>query len=302
MILLQITPAYIRNSMDFRTRCDTIITIKVQQESNTLMFFFDIKPWFLKGGRVNMQKAISILHNLQVIRGMEHIPETDEVPAVILLHGFTGSKLEPHRFFLKISRELEALGIASFRFDFLGSGESDGDFEDMTVLKELAEAKTIFEYVSSHPLVDKEKIFVLGFSMGGLVASLLAGDLKDDVYKLILLAPAGNMLEEAKIMEQNSTFIEAKNAFDIGGNLIGKGFIEELKTVKVWDWAAKYQKQVLLIHGTQDQAVSYTQSLLYKENCYKDIAEINLIDGADHTFNSYKWEKEVINAICAFVK
>ena len=249
-----------------------------------------------------MQKAVSIIHNQQVLRGMEHIPEIDEAPAVILLHGFTGSKLEPHRFFLKISRELEAMGFASFRFDFLGSGESDGNFEAMTVLKELAEAKTIFEYVSSHPQVDKDKIIVLGFSMGGLVASLLAGDLQDTIHKLILLAPAGNMAKKAEIMEHNSTFIELENAFDIGGNLIGKDFIEELKTVKVWDQASKYQKQVLLIHGTEDQAVHYKESLLYKENCYKEQAVIHLIDGADHTFNSYEWENEVITAVCSFVK
>ncbi|KLU63127.1 hypothetical protein CEB3_c04770 [Peptococcaceae bacterium CEB3] len=60
---------------------------------------------------------------------MEHFPtdmSDEEIPAVILFHGFTGTKLEPHRLLLKISHALEKLGFASFRFDFLGSGESDG--------------------------------------------------------------------------------------------------------------------------------------------------------------------------------
>jgi uncharacterized protein len=249
-----------------------------------------------------MQSAVSILHNQQVMRGMAHIPMGEKHPAMILLHGFTGSKLEPHRFFLKISRELESLGIASFRFDFLGSGESDGHFEDMTVLKELAEAKTILEYVRSHPSVDPDRIFVLGFSMGGLVASLLAGELPDEIHKLILLAPAGNMADKAEWMKQNNIFIESKNAYDIGGLLIGIPFIEELKTINVYERAARFNSQVLLIHGTKDQAVEYQQSLLYIENCYQDNAVLQLIDGADHTFNSFEWEKTVISAIGEFVK
>lgn len=251
-----------------------------------------------------MQQAVSLLHNNQVMRGMAHIPllEQKKARAVILLHGFTGSKLEPHRFFLKISRELEALGIASFRFDFLGSGESDGNFEDMTVLNELAEAETILEYVRSHPNIDKEKVIVLGFSMGGLVASLLAGDHPEKIEKLILLAPAGSMAAEAKVMETNSTYIEEENAFDIGGNLIGKDFIEELNTIDVWERAKTFKYDVLLIHGSSDQAVSVEDSKKYQEKYYQGQARLHIVNGADHTFNSYHWEKEVIENICEFVK
>lgn len=250
-----------------------------------------------------MQEAVSLLHNNQVMRGMAHIPLAGEkeAPAVILLHGFTGSKLEPHRFFLKISRRLEALGIASFRFDFLGSGESDGDFEDMTVLNELAEAETILDYVRSHPNIDNEKVIVLGFSMGGFVASLLAGDHPQKIEKLILLAPAGSMAAEAKVMVKNSTYIKEESAFDIGGNLIGKGFIEELSTIDVWERAKKFKREVLLIHGSNDQAVPIEDSKKYQEKCYQEHATLHIVTGADHTFNSYHWEKEVIENICNFV-
>lgn len=251
-----------------------------------------------------MQQAVSLLHKNKVMRGMAHFPllAQKKAPAVILLHGFTGSKLEPHRFFLKISRALEELGIASFRFDFLGSGESDGNFEDMTVLNELAEAETILEYVQSHPEIDKEKVIVLGFSMGGLVASLLAGDHPEEIEKLILLAPAGNMAEKVKVMEENSAYIKEENAFDIGGNLIGKDFIAELNSFDVWERAKSFERDVLIIHGTRDEAVSIEESKNYQEKCYQGRAALHLVTGADHTFNSYYWEKEVIENICHFVK
>lgn len=248
-----------------------------------------------------MQEAISILHNEQVMRGMAHLPEREKTPAVILLHGFTGTKLEPHRFFLKVSRQLEAIGIASFRFDFLGSGESDDNFEEMTLLKELDQANTILDYVKSHPVIDENRITVLGFSMGGLVASLLAGDRSEEIEKLILLAPAGNMAEAAEEMERSEPFIESKNAFDIGGNLISYDFINELKTVEVWERASSFKNPVLLIHGTKDQAVPIEESHSFVEKSYQGQSKLVEIEGADHTFNSFHWESQVIAEIVTYL-
>ncbi|MBO9128164.1 alpha/beta fold hydrolase [Bacillus sp. 165] len=248
-----------------------------------------------------MQEAVSIIHQNQTLRGMEHIPDGKEhVPAVILFHGFTGTKLEPHRLFLKISRELEKRGIASFRFDFLGSGESDGNFEDMTVGKEVAEAKTIFEYVQGHPQVDKGRIMVLGFSMGGLVASMLAGELKESIHKLILLAPAGTIGKKSDLFANESNYIPELDAYDAGGNVIGRAFIEEIRTLDAFARAKSYEGKVLLIHGTADQSVPFETSSLYIQKCYGKNATLHVIEGADHTFNKYDWEQNVINAACGF--
>ncbi|MCR2821825.1 alpha/beta hydrolase [Lederbergia panacisoli] len=249
-----------------------------------------------------MQQAVSISHNGFKLRGMEHIPAGEKLPAVILFHGFTGNKLEPHRLFLKISRALEKQGFASFRFDFLGSGESDGDFEDMTVTKEFEEAGTIFEYVKSHPKIDENRIILLGLSMGGLVASLLAGELNNELEKLVLLAPAGTMDQIVEPMEANVPYIASHDAYDHGGNLVGKAFGEDLKTLNVWARAAKYEGKVLLIHGTKDDAVPYEVSKLYIEHCYGDQATLHTIEDGDHTFNSYQWENEVIDSILDFVQ
>jgi pimeloyl-ACP methyl ester carboxylesterase len=247
------------------------------------------------------QQAITIMHNGMALRGMEHIPPGENLPAVILYHGFTGTKLEPHRLFLKISRALEEKGIASFRFDFLGSGESDGDFEDMTVMNELSEARTIFDYVKAHPAVDGKSVSLLGLSMGGLVASLLAGELKEQVDKLILMAPAGTMSRLAEEYSGSAPYIPDIDAYDLGGNAVGKNFIEELSTIDVWKKAADYRNKVLLIHGTNDETVPFGVSSLYITNCYQDNAVFHPIEGAGHTFNSYQWEQEVIRLACDFM-
>jgi pimeloyl-ACP methyl ester carboxylesterase len=251
-----------------------------------------------------VQNAITLTHRGMTLRGMEHIPEKalhERVPAVILFHGFTGTKLEPHRLFLKISRALERQGIASFRFDFLGSGESDGDFEDMTVSKEIDEAHAIVDFVKRDERIDPSRIYLLGLSMGGLVASVVAGERPDDVAKLILMAPAGNMYELiAETIRQGNIDVTAPY-FDHGGNLVGRPFLEDLQTINVFERAKPYDGPVLLIHGTKDDVVPYRVSYMYEQLCYGSRATVHLIEGANHTFDAHRWETEVIETILEFV-
>ena len=251
-----------------------------------------------------MQQAITLNYQGMTLRGMEHVPERKEgerLPAVILYHGFTGDKLEKHRFFLKICRELETLGYASFRYDFLGSGDSDGDFEDMTVSKEIAEAGAILDSVKADPRIDPDRVILLGMSMGGLIASVLAGDRPQDVAKLVLICPAGNMYDFVKYQLDVYLADPNLNHVDLNGNLVGRAFGEDVKQLDVYGRAKQYEGEVMLIHGTNDPTVPFAVSGLYKENCYGDRVTIHPVEGADHTFNKYEWEQEVLRTISAFL-
>lgn len=144
-----------------------------------------------------MQKAIEIKSRNLTLRGMINTPDqaTGKLPTIIILHGFGGNKMGPHFMFVKLSRTLAELGFASVRFDFAGSGESDGEFINMTLSGELEDAENILNYVKSLNFVDNERIGLVGFSMGGAVASMLAGIHGNDIRALCLWSPAGNMPE-----------------------------------------------------------------------------------------------------------
>ncbi|WP_268821841.1 alpha/beta fold hydrolase [Paenibacillus tarimensis] len=250
-----------------------------------------------------MQQAITLNYEGKTLRGMEHIPAASQgpLPAVIMFHGFTGTKLGSHRFFLKISRQLEKLGYAVFRYDFYGSGESDGDFEEMTVSGELADANAILDQVRADPRIDNSRISVIGFSMGGLIASVLAGDRPDDIDRLILLAPAGIMKELIKAAAGDYLASSDAETFDWGGNLIGRAFSVDLETFDVFGRSKAFQKDVLLIHGTEDKTVPAAVSQMYKEQVYGDRARIHYIANCDHNFNSHAWESELIEQIGQFM-
>ena len=193
-----------------------------------------------------MQKAVEIESRNLTLRGMLHIPDnaSGKVPVVCIFHWFTGTKVEPHFIFVKLSRRLEKAGIASLRFDFGGSGESDGDFEDMTILTELEDAKAILDYAKSLPFADAERIGVVGLSMGGTVASLLAGDRKEDVAALCLWAPAGDMgerLTQDRRPEEIQAF-RSKGWWDVGGLTLGIDFLDTALDLDTYKRAASMTK------------------------------------------------------------
>jgi len=99
----------------------------------------------------------------QQVVGMLHLPEgPGRFPAALLLHGFTGTKVEPHRMFVKISRTLAEHGIASLRFDFRGSGDSAGDFEDMTIRSEVADSLEAIKFLARHKHINSRRLALIG--------------------------------------------------------------------------------------------------------------------------------------------
>lgn len=252
-----------------------------------------------------MQKAVEIQSRGLTLRGMMHIPEgiTGKVPIVCIFHGFTGNKMESHFIFVKLSRMLKDKGIASVRFDFGGSGESDGEFIDMTMSNELEDAKAILHYARSLDFVDADKIGVVGLSMGGAVASMLAGDCKEYIRSLCLWAPAGNMGE--LIMHDRSKEdleqIRKTGYWDLGGLLLGAGFIDDVLSLDIFGKAAGYDKNVLLLHGNKDDTVPISTSEKYLK-IYGTKAALHVIEGADHTFNKKDWEGEVLSYTAGFLQ
>ena len=115
-----------------------------------------------------MQRAHGFANEGQQIAGTLHLPNgVGPHPGVLLCHGFTGMRLEAHFLFVKMSRALERAGFASLRFDFRGSGESEGEFREMTVETEVSDALKAVDVFCEVPEVDGGRIGVIGLSLGG---------------------------------------------------------------------------------------------------------------------------------------
>lgn len=224
--------------------------------------------------------------------GVFHQPQgVGPFPAVAIYHGFTGTKVEPHRIFVKMARALCQMGIAVVRFDFRGSGDSEGDFADMTVSREIVDAKRILDFLQEQASVDPNRLGVLGLSMGGAVAASVAG--QDTRVKSLALwaAVADFSLFRAQIdmVEQ----ARKQGYVDLGGNVLNWAFYEDALTQDPLKWAASYKGPALVVHGDGDPTVPVDHADLYY-GAIPGEKEKLIIPKADHTFNSHDWETAVI--------
>lgn len=242
------------------------------------------------------QHAIEVEHHGMTLRGMVYRPARDiRHPAVLLLHGFTGQRIENGFLFVRLARALAKAGVAAVTFDFLHSGESDGSFEEMLVTGELADALRMTDWLRGQPFADRARLGLLGFSLGGLLASCVSA--RTDAYKsLILLAPTteANLSRHA----QREGRSEACSVI-MGPHCLHPRFFDDLKTLDSLADCVRNPRPTLLIQGTDDKAVPPAVSGQFVDAMRRAQVpvETKLIEGADHAFTSPAWRQQLIETV-----
>jgi alpha-beta hydrolase superfamily lysophospholipase len=228
------------------------------------------------------------------LRGFFHKPNQDKHPVCLIFHGFTGQKTGTKFSYVQLSRMLEAKGIASFRFDFLGSGESDGNFVDMTFQDELSCARVILEECLK--MENCTEIYVLGHSMGGAVASELAKIYPDVIKKMVLWAPAFNLPDALHYLTGQ---VERTKTYDHNGYEISDEFVEDILKRDFYQKLDTYQNDLLVIHGTKDTTVPYEISKKYMKLFHEGTKFISIEDG-NHNFDKLSDIKQVLKLTLEF--
>lgn len=246
---------------------------------------------------------------LLTLRGMTHVPPgpgPGPFPAVVFCHGLTGNRIESHFLFVTLARRLEKLGIASLRFDFAGSGESDGDFADMTTSGELADAERAVDYLCTRPDVDAQRLAVIGLSLGGCVAALLAGRRANQLKAAVLLAAVAEPapIINSILMGKRGGQLANQGWIDMSGLKLSRAFIDELGTLDPLAAIAAFNRPVLVVHGTADNSVPSRQARSFADARARVPAptDLHLLEGADHTFMTVDDTEKVSELIDAFLK
>ena len=259
------------------------------------------------------EQAVTIVNEGQSMRGMLHLPGTRSPhPAVILLHGFTGDKTGPHRLFVHTARALAAAGIAVLRFDMRGSGESEGEFQDVTIATELSDAQTALDWLMAHPEIDPQRVGLLGLSLGGLLESILAGRNAGRIRGLAYWSSAAN----AEVFVHTANRTAEKSGVSTGSlmdQLLTNGYImvwsypvglEMIQTFFQQEPLAElrpYTGKALIIHNTSDPVVPVTQATSYADH-FGSRATVHLLDDNTHTFDSPPNERQVIDLTVEWFK
>ncbi|TCD53598.1 alpha/beta fold hydrolase [Alloscardovia theropitheci] len=207
-----------------------------------------------------------------------------QLPLIILSHGY-GSNADVFDSFAQKAAEQ---GYLLYTFDFYGGGpetrSGDPDMLDMSIQTEKADLQSVLSYWKKQSFIDSSYIYLAGFSQGGLISTMVAGEHPADVKALILVAPAFNIPD---IVRQGmSTFgysdisqVPATVSYD--NRTIGHRYIADALSYDVEKDQKAYNGPVLIIHGTADDVVPYS----YSETASHVFSHAQLVtlDGIGHS-------------------
>ncbi len=223
--------------------------------------------------------------------------------AILLIHGFAGGTYD----FENLQHELE--NISNFdTYSFTLPGH-DGVFDEkITYELWIEKAKQEIEY-----LINKgyKKIYVLGHSMGGVIATYIATQYKE-VKKLVLAAPAfeyfgylhGKLSYEnivhkpTQIVKQYGIRLTLNRTFKLPLNCVG-----ELKklVIKYHDCSSKINIPTLIIWGDNDNIVP-KESIEYLEKSIKVNKKIIYVKNSTHNLFKEDIENKLSKEIIKFFK
>lgn len=220
-------------------------------------------------------------------------------PVVLMLHGFTNVRDElpvagtDEKMYERAARVLGEHGMASLRIDFRGSGDSDGAWADTTFTGQIADALAALDYLAALPVVDMERLAVLGFSQGGLVAAQIAArDARVDnvvLWSAVANAPDTykHILSDATVAAGLASGGEPVPVTTMWGAQfeLKTGFFEDLYRYDPLAALAEVDDPLLVVVGLQDTTVTPQPDYGELYLRYHDGEEAFFTVESDHVFN-----------------
>jgi len=259
---------------------------------------------------VSMQKfedrqLVEFINEGTKIFGVIHRPiGEDNPPIVVFCHGLAGHKIGKHRMYVHLSECLSRVGIASFRFDFRGSGDSEGEFGEMSLNGEVSDAVKAIQFIIEQPNLDISRMGVFGRSFGGAIA-VYAAHKFGKIKSLALWSPVYNadQWEEQWEMLETQQIDEEKRheLMRINGQLPSISFYQELFAMDLESELETLNKvPLLLVHGEQDPLVGIQHSEKYIESRVNAPAETKFVrlPHSDHDFTHPDEKLHATNLTC----
>ena len=220
-------------------------------------------------------------------RHIAYVQTQGKEPGVVFLGGFrsdmTGSKA------LHLQAWAEATGRAFLRFDYSGHGQSRGDFVDGAIGDWLEDAAAVIDILTTGPQV------LVGSSMGGWIALLLARDHPDRVAGLVGIAAAPDFTET--MWDSEFSAADRARLVDEGVILrpsdysdepypITRRLIEDGRQNLVLASPLPLPVPVRLLQGTMDTDVPPAVALRLLDHVSSPDLRLTLVRDADHRFST----------------
>ena len=223
------------------------------------------------------------------------VPRQDETfPLVVMAHGHGGTRNEAGGF-TRVAEGLAALGVASIRMDFPGCGDSTESFRLNTLGNMLDDIQASRDFALIQSNVDRERVGLFGFSMGGRLVLLLSA--QDKSYKAIATwAPAG-----ANGADSEVDFLGGSDAYaELRKRAVSEGFVPfttqwgqdqelsaewfaDMEESRPLDAVREFRGPLLVLYGDRDDVVlpRVTEGVIAAAVKSPDVVR-HVVTGADH--------------------
>lgn len=193
--------------------------------------------------------------------------QDEAYPLVVMAHGHGGTRNEAGAF-VSIAAGLAARGIASIRMDFPGCGDSAEPFTENNLGNMLQDIQASRGFAIAQERIDKDRVGLLGFSMGGHLALLLASP--DEGYKVIATwapAIAAGVDSAVELLGGPAAYAELRSRAVAEGSTpfttswgqrqqLGLRWFTDLEESRPLQSIRQFRGPLLVLYGELDEVVS----------------------------------------------
>lgn len=217
-------------------------------------------------------KTITFSCDGLILKGILHLPGNPHPPVVIGSHGLFSSGSSPKQ--IALAERCNQYGIAFFRFDHRGCGDSQGVFAEVTSLDaRCRDLRCAVDTMRSREDIGKD-FALFGSSLGGTVCMASASRLNARAF-VTVAAPvrirshthaleaieksAETAIPDPSFLQKNLRFDISENLPDVRGILVFHGDADEVIPVsdarEIWEKAGGEKK--LIIQKAGDHRISH---------------------------------------------
>ena len=206
-------------------------------------------------------------------------------PGVVFLGGFrsdmTGTKA------MALEDWARASGRAFLKLDYSGHGQSGGTFEGGSIGDWYADALAVIDAATEGPQV------LVGSSMGGWIALLMARDRPTRIAGLVTIAAAPDFTEDgywAGFSEADRLTLMTRGRVSVPSEygepvVITRHLIEEARDRLVLRKPLSLPMPVRMLQGTADDAVPVETATRLLAHATGEDIRLTLVKGSDHRFS-----------------
>lgn len=218
-------------------------------------------------------------------RRIAYVQTKGSAPGIVFLGGFvsdmTGTKA------VALEAWARAGGRAFLRFDYSGHGDSSGRFQDGCIGDWAADARAVLD------LTEGPQVLV-GSSMGGWIALLIARDWPEKVAGLVTIAAAPDFTEDLRATLTDSEraalaregLVRRPSDYSPDGYVFTQKLFDDGAAQTVFGAPLPLPMPVRLLQGTADAEVSPVTATKLLDHAQCPDMRLTMIKDADHRFST----------------